>query len=226
MSINQALQACIDYLENMSEEESKELAEQFNAFCEKRRQEEIKNTFKYLESCNLKKEIADKAKRIINALGSNPHVEYIREHMIVLFFWGPTRDVFEVTLKRGAIDVWVRIPDDNGIRYVVKEDELPALYQKFLDNRCRAWKDYRAKPFRALQWTGDNLGDMETMLSEDPDTGCGVRIESAWGHEVRVLWVRANNYVEAWPGDYLISWGDHFKSVNRRFFNEFFEEVE
>ena len=159
--VQQALQACIDELENMSEEESKEFAEEFDAFCKKRRQEEIENTFKYIDSRNCKKEIADKAKRIINALGRAPYVEYLNEDVIVLVFYGATADTLEVEVgKYDDIHVYLRIPDDNGIRYVVTEEELPALYQKFQENKCRAWKDYRAKPFRALQWTGDNLEDM------------------------------------------------------------------
>lgn len=91
-------------------------------------------------------------------------------------------------------------------------------------------RPYQLRPFRAVKWTGDNIDEIDKLL-RDVDTGYEITTkESEYGCVCdKVIVGGTNDYLEGcnhgfecWPGQFLVSWGDHFKVFNYRFFEEMF----
>lgn len=93
-------------------------------------------------------------------------------------------------------------------------------------------KKYKLREFKAVQWLGNNLNEVQELLQDDPDSAAWVEEREACGSKFNICFVASNDYIEnccheleLWPYDYVVSWGDHYKRFNHKFFQEMFEEI-
>lgn len=189
---------------------------------------------KYICSLKVDDETIDQALGVVMQLDGIPKVEYVDDSCIVLKYKGNHHDRLDIVCEGepNYYSVSAVISDGSRINKLLEEAEIAPYYSKFMENKLKTWMDYKLRKFKAIQWLGDNLDEVRALVHGDPDSACWVETKEIYGDKINVLHVSTNDYCEncchelvLYPEDYLVSWGDHYKKFNYRFFPEMFELV-
>lgn len=191
------------------------------------------------EDLEVRKPVYDHALKIvkmislfdINYLG-RLNITLWSNEVIVLSLMGNHQDGLELWINENdCIRGYVFFSDDDSAAVYCTTAEFPFIFDRFIKGTFKPWKEYRLKPFKAIQWNGDNLDEVRSMVCVDrKKSACWIEAPNALCVEVDIydretsLPTGVYSTTRVYPGDYLVFREDRVKSIPARYFNEFFEE--